>query len=55
MFLDENGLELFLKMLEAYEFEVSIETKVLGLMNNIAEVPDLRSHIMNPRFIEALK
>lgn len=55
MFLDEDGLDLFLKMLEHYEFETSIETKVLGLLNNIAEVERLRVHLMKESFLLALR
>lgn len=55
MFLEERGLDLFLSMLNVYEQETSIETKVLGLLNNIAEVPELRSNLMCSSFIEALR
>ncbi|XP_034254173.1 protein zyg-11 homolog B-like isoform X1 [Thrips palmi] len=55
MFLEERGLDLFLSMLSVYEQETSIETKVLGLLNNIAEVPELRSNLMCSSFIEALR
>ena len=55
MFLEKNGHNLFLSMLQVYENETSIETKVLGLLNNIAEVPELRSNLMSPNFIEALR
>lgn len=38
VFLEEGGMELFLEALEKFRGESSIETKVLGLLNNIAEV-----------------
>lgn len=41
VFLDEGGMELFLKVLESFQDESSVETKVLGLLNNIAEVCNL--------------
>lgn len=41
VFLDEGGMELFLKVLESYQGESSVETKVLGLLNNMAEVCNL--------------
>lgn len=41
VFLDEGGMELFLQVLESFQGESSVETKVLGLLNNIAEVGTL--------------
>lgn len=38
VFLDEGGMELFLKVLESFQGQFSVETKVLGSLNNIAEV-----------------
>lgn len=38
VFLDEGGMELFLEVLDSFQGESSVETKVLGLLNNIAEV-----------------
>lgn len=54
VFLDEGGMELFLKVLESFQDESSVETKVLGLLNNIAEVVHLRPRLMQPRFISML-
>ena len=54
VFLDEGGMELFLKVLESYQGESSVETKVLGLLNNMAEVVHLRPRLMQPRFISML-
>ncbi|XP_076242174.1 protein zyg-11 homolog B isoform X3 [Calliopsis andreniformis] len=54
VFLDEGGMELFLKVLESFQGESSVETKVLGLLNNIAEVVHLRPRLMQPRFISML-
>ncbi|XP_053594608.1 protein zyg-11 homolog B isoform X5 [Microplitis demolitor] len=42
VFLEEGGMELFLEVLECFQGESSVETKVLGLLNNIAEVTDGR-------------
>ena len=36
VFLDEEGMELFLDVLHAFPNEPAIETKVLALLNNIA-------------------
>ena len=55
VFLDEGGMDLFLAVLQTFPSEVAIETKVLGLLNNIAEVKDLRYNIMDSRFIEELR
>lgn len=38
VFLDEGGMELFLEVLESFQGQFSVETKVLGSLNNIAEV-----------------
>lgn len=38
VFLQKGGLKLFLEVLECFKGECSVETKVLGLINNIAEV-----------------
>ncbi|EFN78345.1 protein zyg-11 homolog B isoform X2 [Harpegnathos saltator] len=54
VFLDEGGMELFLEVLDNFQGESSVETKVLGLLNNIAEVDHLRPRLMQPRFIKML-
>lgn len=54
VFLDQGGLELFLKVLESFQGQYSVETKVLGSLNNIAEVVHLRPRLMQPRFISML-
>lgn len=51
VFLEEGGMELFLEVLENFCGESSVETKVLGLLNNIAEVRHLRPRLMQHRFI----
>ncbi|XP_013407895.1 protein zyg-11 homolog B [Lingula anatina] len=58
IFISEGGLELFMQVLESYvsaadDKRIQIETKVLGLLNNIAEVPDLRERLLNDECIEA--
>ncbi|XP_049783276.1 protein zyg-11 homolog B-like isoform X2 [Schistocerca cancellata] len=55
VFLEEGGMELFLKVLETFEDESAVETKVLGLINNIAEVTELRSSLMVPEFMSMLR
>ncbi|CAM1154436.1 ZYG11B (predicted) [Pycnogonum litorale] len=51
VFLEEGGLELFLKVMQTYQSEAAVETKVLGLLNNIAEVPALRMSLLRNDFI----
>ncbi|KAG8192667.1 hypothetical protein JTE90_009696 [Oedothorax gibbosus] len=55
VFLDLGGLQLFLDVLKRFDGESSVETKVLGLMNNIAEVTHLREFLMKDEFINALR
>lgn len=54
VFLNEGGLELFLKVIEKFQNESTVETKVLGLVNNIAEVKELRPALMMDEFITSL-
>jgi len=56
MFLQAGGLDLFVGLLNTERFlnEASIETKVLGLLNNLAEVGHLRSQILRSDFISVL-
>jgi len=55
VFLDEDGMELFLDVLRIFPNESAIETKVLGLLNNIAEVSWLRTSLLVAPFIEVLR
>uniref|UniRef100_A0AAY4CTY3 Protein zer-1 homolog-like C-terminal domain-containing protein n=1 Tax=Denticeps clupeoides TaxID=299321 RepID=A0AAY4CTY3_9TELE len=50
-FIENQGLELFIKVLESFPSEASIQQKVLGLLNNIAEVGGLHSELMDQRFL----
>ncbi|XP_061488986.1 protein zyg-11 homolog B isoform X3 [Rhineura floridana] len=51
-FIENQGLELFMKVLESFPSESSIQQKVLGLLNNIAEVKELHSELMWKDFID---
>ncbi|XP_030062511.1 protein zyg-11 homolog isoform X4 [Microcaecilia unicolor] len=51
-FIENQGLELFMKVLESFPSESSIQQKVLGLLNNIAEVRELHSELMLKNFID---
>jgi len=55
VFLDEQGMELFLEVLHTFPGEAAIETKILGLLNNIAEVSWLRSSLLVDPFIDRLR
>ncbi|GIY01943.1 protein zyg-11 homolog B [Caerostris darwini] len=55
VFLKLGGLQLFLSVLDKFSGESAVETKVLGLMNNIAEVSHLREYLMKDNFISALR
>ncbi|XP_015836544.1 protein zyg-11 homolog isoform X2 [Tribolium castaneum] len=46
VFLEQGGAYLFLKVLKTFKDDSAIETKVLGLLNNIAEVVKLRHSLM---------
>lgn len=54
VFLDENGMKLYLDVLISFRGELAVETKVLGLFNNIAEVKHLRHYLVENVFITAL-
>lgn len=55
VFLNEGGMTLFLLVLGTFPNDVSIETKVLGLLNNIAEVRELRKTILVDGFVSQLR
>lgn len=51
-FIENQGLDLFIKVLESFPTESSIQQKVLGLLNNIAEVGDLHVELMVQGFLD---
>ncbi|KAM9789851.1 protein zyg-11 homolog [Neosynchiropus ocellatus] len=51
-FIESNGLELYEEVLESYHNEASVQQKVLGLLNNVAEVEELQSEMMEEDLIE---
>ncbi|CAL8254674.1 unnamed protein product [Merluccius merluccius] len=51
-FIENQGLDLFIKVLESFPAEPSIQQKVLGLLNNIAEVGDLHVELMVQGFLD---
>uniref|UniRef100_A0A672IS31 Protein zyg-11 homolog n=1 Tax=Salarias fasciatus TaxID=181472 RepID=A0A672IS31_SALFA len=51
-FIQCQGLELYEEVLESYYNEPSIQQKVLGLLNNISEVEELQSDLMEEDLLE---
>ncbi|XP_063742693.1 protein zyg-11 homolog isoform X2 [Eleginops maclovinus] len=51
-FIECQGLELYEEVLETYYTEPSIQQKVLGLLNNIAEVEGLQGDLMEEGLLE---
>uniref|UniRef100_A0A3Q1H546 Uncharacterized protein n=1 Tax=Anabas testudineus TaxID=64144 RepID=A0A3Q1H546_ANATE len=51
-FIECQGLELYEEVLESYYTEPSIQQKVLGLLNNIAEVEELQDDLMEDDLLE---
>ncbi|XP_034743977.1 protein zyg-11 homolog [Etheostoma cragini] len=51
-FIECQGLELYEEVLESYYTEPSIQQKVLGLLNNIAEVEVLQADLMQEDLLE---
>lgn len=51
-FIENQGLDLFIKVLESFPNESSIQQKVLGLLNNIAEVGELHVELMVQGFLD---
>ncbi|XP_067330887.1 protein zyg-11 homolog isoform X2 [Channa argus] len=51
-FIACQGLELYEEVLESYYTEPSIQQKVLGLLNNIAEVEELQPDLMEEDLLE---
>ncbi|KRT84533.1 hypothetical protein AMK59_2439, partial [Oryctes borbonicus] len=54
VFLEQGGADLFLTVLQTFRDDNTIETKVLGLLNNIAEVETLRHSLMRDPLIGEL-
>ncbi|CAG2167458.1 unnamed protein product [Oppiella nova] len=55
MFLQKGGLDLYLQVLQRFEGDCAVETKVLGLVNNIAEVEELRHNLLDLHFLRVLR
>ncbi|XP_026562892.1 protein zyg-11 homolog B-like isoform X1 [Pseudonaja textilis] len=51
-FMDHKGLDLFLRVLEIFSSDSSIQHKALGLLNNVAEVRELHPRLMQKDFVD---
>ncbi|XP_061588931.1 protein zyg-11 homolog [Cololabis saira] len=51
-FIQCQGLELYEEVLESYYNEPSIQQKILGLLNNLAEVEELQAELMDEDLLE---
>uniref|UniRef100_R4G9Y7 Zyg-11 family member A, cell cycle regulator n=1 Tax=Anolis carolinensis TaxID=28377 RepID=R4G9Y7_ANOCA len=51
-FIDNKGLELFVRVLETFSSDSCIQHKVLGLLNNVAEVRELHPRLMQKDFMD---
>lgn len=50
-FLDAKGMEYFLGCLKSFPDKEELLRNMMGLLGNIAEVSELRSHLMTPQFL----
>ncbi|XP_050440716.1 protein zyg-11 homolog B-like [Adelges cooleyi] len=55
VFINEGGLQLYMEILNTFIDDSTVETKVLGLVNNIAEVPHLRPNLFSNDIIPTLR
>ena len=55
LFVQLGGMELFVKLLKIFPDDTSIQTKVLGLLNNIAEVFELHAHLVTDDLMDFVK
>ncbi|XP_062850634.1 protein zyg-11 homolog [Trichomycterus rosablanca] len=53
-FLQCEGLELYTELLETYFSVTSVLQKVLGLLNNVSEMEDLREWMMDEELLEMM-
>ena len=53
-FLAHAGLDVVLRVLETYQDEPSIQTKILGLLNNVAEVERLKERLASHAVLRAV-
>uniref|UniRef100_A0A8D0H677 Zyg-11 family member A, cell cycle regulator n=1 Tax=Sphenodon punctatus TaxID=8508 RepID=A0A8D0H677_SPHPU len=51
-FIENQGLELFMRVLKSFPSDSSIQHRVLGLWNNVAEVRELHSELMQKDFVD---
>ncbi|XP_055057547.2 protein zyg-11 homolog isoform X3 [Misgurnus anguillicaudatus] len=51
-FIECQGIELYMELLESYQTVTSIKQKLLGLLNNVAEVEELRVELLDEELVE---
>ncbi|XP_065133113.1 protein zyg-11 homolog [Paramisgurnus dabryanus] len=51
-FIECQGVELYMELLESYQTVTSIKQKLLGLLNNVAEVEELRMELLDEELVE---
>ncbi|XP_015278775.1 PREDICTED: protein zyg-11 homolog B-like [Gekko japonicus] len=51
-FIENKGLELFMRVLQSFPADFSTQHKVLGLLNNVAEVRELHPKLMQKDFVD---
>ncbi|OTF73164.1 hypothetical protein BLA29_003076 [Euroglyphus maynei] len=54
-FIKHNGIKLYVDTLILFQDKSNVETKILGLLNNIAEVLHLRPHLIQPKLLHQLR
>ncbi|KAA0190176.1 hypothetical protein HAZT_HAZT009060 [Hyalella azteca] len=55
IFLNQDGLQIFINLLLTFPDKRSVEITVLKLFNNVAVVPELRKELLKPPFIAMLR
>uniref|UniRef100_A0A6A7FX02 Protein zyg-11 homolog B-like n=2 Tax=Hirondellea gigas TaxID=1518452 RepID=A0A6A7FX02_9CRUS len=55
IFITREGLKVLIKLLNSFPDNTSVETKVLGLINNVAEVPMLRIELLRSPIVSLLR
>lgn len=51
-FLDNGGMQLFCDCLKYFPNSLELHRNMMGLMGNVAEVPELRPHLMREEYIQ---
>nr|XP_018908281.1 PREDICTED: protein zyg-11 homolog B-like [Bemisia tabaci] len=54
-FISNKGLELFELALDAFSGDGPVETDIIGILSNIAEVKSLRKNLLKPKIVSRLR